>query len=143
MLAANRKAVLSRLLATSEQRLADEVRLDREICKTLRHLVDLLVRRYLNWTGRYLSIGEKCTDYQLSVDEIRALIRARVASRSEFSHKLFFAVVRDSLRKAPEDAQYVLTGLFTVHDDLPPPEPLQRPITPLIELLKRLLANEN
>lgn len=138
MTATSRKTVLSRLLAASEKCLAEEARLDREIAKTIRHLVGLLVRRYQNWSGRYLSIGKKCTDYQLNADELRQLTYARVASRSEYSHKLFYSIVRDALRGEPEDCVYSIIGLFRVQDDLPSPEPIERVTTPLIDLLENM-----
>ena len=132
--AASRHAI-SKLLAATEKCLAEEMRLDREICKTLRHLIKLLAHRYQLWTGRYLSIGP---EHVFSAAELRQLIHARTASRSEFSHRQFAAIVRDELRKASEDCAYAISGLFRPNDYRVSPEPVARSTTPLIELLKRM-----
>lgn len=136
--ATSRKRVISKLLAASEQCLADESRLDKAIDETLRRLIRLLVRRYLNWNGKALRIGPESTDHQLSASELRRLVHARAASRGPFDHRLFAALVRDELRTAPEECAYVISGLFTANDERPAPEVVQRSTTPLIQLLTEM-----
>lgn len=138
MTATSRKTVIAALLNASGKCLAEEARLDREIDKSLRHLIRLLIDRYLNWSGKHIPIGPECTNHQLSSDELRKLTHARAASRSEFCHRLFAAIVRDALRTAPEEATYAIFGLFKANDNHLAPKPAQRNSTPLIDLLQEM-----
>lgn len=142
MTASNRKAVLSRLQAASRQRLAEANRLDAEIAGTLRHLVRLLVRRSKVFGGPSLPLGPECTDHVLSPDELRRLIRARAASRSDFCRKIFFSVVQDALRGESESCVYPIVWLFRTQDDRPKSEVVRRDTVPLIDLLTEMLARE-
>ena len=136
--ATSRKTVISKLLAASKQCLRTEQNLDREIAATLRHLIRLLVRRYLNWSGKSLRIGPESTCHRLTADELRRLVHARAASRGEFCHRLVAAIVRDELHSASEDAADAVSGLFVANDSRPAPEPVQRSTTPLIQLLTEM-----
>lgn len=134
----SRQKEIAALLAASGKCLQRDNKLDAEIVATLRQLIGLLIARYQNWSGKQISLGPECTNGVFSAAELRTLIRARAASRGGFPHRTFSAIVRDALRSAPEEATYVISGLFVPNDNRPPPEPVQRHSCALIDLLREM-----